>query len=271
MDIIYLMKREMLRRNYSHRTIKSYLYCLKNFLKKCHKEPRRFTKGDVRDYLDRLCGRGMSASTLNLNLQALKFAFEEILNKRFFVKLPYSKVPKRLPLVLSKKEVKALIDAIINPSHRLMIELMYSAGLRVSELVKLRVKDIVLSNNIGWVREGKGRKDRLFVIAKRIKEKLKSHTAGCRPDGWLFHGREGHVSQRTIQVIVKKAAKKAGIRKNVHCHTLRHSFATHLIGDGCDVMAVQHVLGHDNLQTTMVYVHILSPNMLGVRSPYDSF
>ena len=151
MDLIYLVKKEMFRRKYSVRTIKSYAFCLDKFLRWCGKEPRRITKVDVRLYLDWLCERNKSASTLNLYLQAVKFALEEILNKRFFVRLPYSKMPKKLPEILTKDEVKRLIAAIPNRKrkHQLMTKLLYSAGLRASELIGLRVRDFDFDMGIG--------------------------------------------------------------------------------------------------------------------------
>ncbi len=245
---------------------------MSQFLKRCHKEPRKITKTDVRDYLEYLCKNNKSASTLNVHLQAIKFALEEILNKRFFVKLPYSKVPERLPEVLTKEEVLRLFQAIKNPKHRLMIELMYSAGLRVSELVHLKVKDFQFDKEYGWVREGKGNKDRLFIIAEKLKNELIGYIEKENLDSnsWIFKGKSSsHVSVRTIQQIVKHAAKRAGIRKNVHPHTLRHTFATNLIENGCDVASVQSLLGHGSAETTMLYVHMASPKMISIKSPFD--
>ncbi|OGM02206.1 hypothetical protein A3K72_00870 [Candidatus Woesearchaeota archaeon RBG_13_36_6] len=273
MDIIYLMKKELFRRKYSIKTIKSYCLCMSQFLKRCHKEPRKITKTDVRDYLEYLCKNNKSASTLNLHLQAIKFALEEILNKRFFVKLPYSKLPQRLPEVLTKEEVIKLFQSIENPKHSLMIKLMYSAGLRVSELVHLKVKDFQLDKGYGWVREGKGNKDRLFIIAEKLKNELIDYIKkeNLVSNSWIFKGRNNtHISARTIQQITKQATKRAGLRKGVHPHTLRHSFATHLIEDGYDVASVQSLLGHRSAATTMIYVHMASPRMISIKSPFDS-
>ena len=165
MDIIELMKKELLRRNYSLRTIKTYIFCLKKFLTYCKKEPRKITKKDIKDYLDILVGKNISGSSINIHLNALRFLMKEILCKSFIVNIKYSKVPKKLPVVLSKEEISKLINSIENKRHRLMIKLMYSAGLRVSELVNLKIKDLEFDSNYGWVRHGKGNKDRLFIIA----------------------------------------------------------------------------------------------------------
>ena len=153
-----------------------------------------------------------------------------------------------------------------------MIKLLYSAGLRVSELVNLRVRDLELENNFGWVRSGKGNKDRMFILAGSLKEELIYHTENNKLDydSFLFPSYNGHLSVRSVQEIIKKAAKKAGIKKNVHPHTLRHSYATHLIENGYDVATVQLLLGHNSPNTTMVYVHIAKPNMLNIKSPLDN-
>jgi len=276
MDIVELMKKELLRRNYSLRTVESYVFCLKKFILWCKdKEPRRITKHDVKDYLDWLCEKKLAASTLNLNLQALKFALGNVLNKRFFVNLPYSKLVKRLPEVLTKEEVVRLFNAIQNPKHSLMVRLMYSAGLRVGELVNLRVKNFEFDKGFGWVRKGKGSKDRLFVLSGQIKQELLDFVQAnnLMAHDWVFRGRkEAHLTTRTVYAIVKHASVKAGLdnAKKVHPHTLRHSFATHLIENGYDVARVQSLLGHNSADTTMVYVHMASPDLLRVQSPYDA-
>ena len=272
LDIIELVKKEMFRRKYSERTIHSYLFFLRKFLRYCHKEPRKISKKDIKGYLEKLSAKNVSGSTINVNLNALKFMLENILNKRFMIKIRYSKTPKTLPSVLGKEEVFRLIKAIKNEKHRLMVRLMYGSGLRVSELTNLRVKDFDFENNYGFVRHGKGNKDRLFIIAESIKEELLNYVKDNKleSDNYLFESYNGHISTRTIQEIIKKAAKKAKIIKNVHPHTLRHSYATHLIENGYDVYSVQSLLGHNSAQTTRLYVHIASPKMIGVKSPLDA-
>jgi site-specific recombinase XerD len=273
MDLVELMKKELVRRHYSPMTVVSYVFCLKKFLLWCKdKEPRSITKHDIKSYLDDLCEKNLAASTLNLHQQALKFALMNVLNKRFFINLPYSKLPKRLPEVLTQDEVVKLFDAIDNPKHSLMVRLMYSAGLRVSELVNLRVRDFEFDKNYGWVRKGKGNKDRLFVLSEIIKQELLDFIRlnGVGYDSWVFQGKiYGHLTTRTVYAIVKQASVKAGLGKRVHPHTLRHSFATHLIENGYDVTRVQALLGHNSTDTTMVYVHMASPDLLNVKSPYD--
>ena len=266
------MKKELLRRKYSQRTIESYLFCIEKFLSSVRKHPRKITKRDIKDYLDDLALRNKAGSTINLHLSSIKFLLEDVLRRNINIKLKYSKRPKTLPVFLSKDEIKKLIDAINNPKHKLMIKLMYSAGLRVSELINLRVKDFEFENGFGWVRRGKGNKDRPFIVAESIKGELMDFISkNCNGiKSWLFEGRNGHISVMTIQMIVKKAAKKARITKNVHTHTLRHSFATHLVNDGTKLSEVQSLLGHNSIETTQTYLHTANVKLISVRSPLDT-
>jgi integrase/recombinase XerD len=264
------MKREMLRRNYSHKTIVTYADCVKAFLKWSGKELKRVTKKDVRCYLQELAEKRRAASTVNVHLQSIKFLLENHLGKRMYVRLPYSKVKRRVPTVLSKAEIVEIFSVIKNEKQLLLVELMYSAGLRVSEVVKLHVGDLDLSEGYGWVRAGKGGKDRPFIIARKLQKRLLHFTCGREECAWVFRGQNGHYSVRSVQEIIKRAARKARIKKNVHPHTLRHSFATHLIEEGYGVASVQGVLGHASAGTTMGYVHLARPKLLSVESPYDT-
>jgi len=268
MDILYNLKREAFRRGLSPRTIKTYSQCVRQFMDFCKKDLKKATKKDVREYIDNLIDKGACGNTLNVHINAVKFALQEILNKRVMLKIRYSKTPKALPTVLSKNEVINLISKIENPKHRLVIELIYSAGLRVSEAVTLKAEDLDFERNIGWVRHGKGNKDRPFIIAECLAEKLRVQTNVAKP--YIFPGRNGHLTPRSVQEIIKLAAKRAGIKKNVHPHTLRHSFATHLIENGHDVVTVQPLLGHSSAETTLAYVHIVNPTKIKVKSPYDN-
>ena len=267
MDVLYLIEQEAKRRNLSPRTIETYQFCVANFFKRVKKEPKKVTKADVKWFLDYLVNKKVASNTLNVYLNAIRFFMVEVLAKRVTLNIKYAKTPKRLPQVLTKLEVQKLINSITNPKHRLIVELLYSAGLRLSEVINLKVDDLDLQSSIGWVRKGKGRKDRLFIISKKIKHKLKQRVQ--LETKYVFPGRNGCLHPRTIQEIVKKAGKKAKIRKKVHPHMLRHSFATHLIQNGYDVNSVQSLLGHSSSQTTMVYIHMASPSLVNVKSPYD--
>lgn len=271
MDIPELIRKIGLRRGLSIRTINTYRQCVKLFFRHCDKDPKEVKKSDIESHLDRLIEKGSAGNTVNVHLNALKFFYNEILRKRLLLNVRFSKTPKEMPVALTKEETKKLIEAIENPKHRLMVKLLYSAGLRVSELVNLKPEHFEFSRNYGWVRRGKGNKDRLFIVAEKLREELMSHIANecpCR-HSWIFRGRNDHITITSVQKIIKNASKKAGIEKNVHPHTLRHSFATHLVENGYDVASVQSLLGHGSAATTMVYVHMASPRMINVLSPID--
>ncbi|MBI2669499.1 tyrosine-type recombinase/integrase [Candidatus Woesearchaeota archaeon] len=269
--LIYKLQQEAQRRGLSPRTIQTYTYCLNQFLRiKRNRELKAITKEEIREYLDRFLG---CPNTFNVHLNALKFFFEEVLHKRLTLNVRFSKTPKRVPEFLTKEETVSFLNAITNSKHRLMVELMYGTGMRVSELVNLRIKDFDFEGNYGWIRQGKGGKDRLFILPLKLKEKIKEGIASQKlgSESWLFPGQSGsHYSVSSIQTIVKAAKKRAGIEKNIHSHTLRHSFATHIIQNGHALMELQPLMGHSKLETTMIYLHTASPNLLNVRSPLDS-
>ena len=272
-DVEKAVERECRRRRYSEKTIKTYLFCIGKFLKWCRKDLGKISKKDVRLFLEHLSEKNLAGSSLNVNHMALRFLFQEVLGKTMWIDIKYSKVPEKLPTVLTKEEVKMLLESIDNPKHRLMISLMYSAGLRVSELINLRIKDFEFDKGYGFVRRGKGNKDRFFILSQKIKDSVISllEKEKLNHEGLLFIGNRNRAyNPRSLQIIVKKACKKAGIKKNVHCHTLRHSFATHLIENGYDVSAVQAILGHKSPETTMIYIHMTSPNMISIKSPLDT-
>jgi len=273
MDIPDLIRKEGLRRGLSIRTIKTYSNCVSKFLRYYrNKDVKKITKKDVKNYIDKLIEKKAAGNTVNVYLNSIKFLMEKILGRRLMYKIKFSKVPKRLPTVLTKEEVKNLFNTIENKKHKLMIELMYSAGLRVSELTHLRVKDFEFSKNYGWVRKGKGSKDRLFIIAEKLNKELQEFIKNnnLNYDSYLFKGNKNrHISKESINIIIKKAAKKAKIEKNVHCHTLRHSFATHLIENGYSINDLQSLLGHNSSETTKMYIHMANPKLINIRSPLD--
>ncbi len=247
------------RRKLSPRTIKTYLTCIKEFLNFTQRPTNNIRKSDIKKYLEHIAKKNYTGKTIHYC--ATKFLMEEVLQKRrIWLPLKFSKEQKRYPDALSKNEVQRLINTIENPQHRLMIQLMYGAGLRVSELINLKPEDI--HEDYGWVRKGKGAKDRIFIVPKSIHINVTS-----KP--YLFmSNRNKKYSPRTISAIVDKAAKHAKI-KHVHPHMLRHSFATHSLGDGYDLLTVQVLLGHASPETSMVYVHMTKPKLLLVKSPLD--
>ncbi len=271
MDINELIRKEGLRRGLRPRTIQTYQQCVERFFRKSGKEPLSLHKQDIKDFLDILINKGAPGNTLNVYLNALKFFYEEILHRRLTINLRYSKVSKRLPDFLTKEETINLISSIKNPKHSLMIRLLYSSGLRVGELLNLKISNLNIKEGYGWVRNGKGGKDRPFIIAHSLQEELHQYTTGKLPESWLFTGwNNSPYDDSSIREILKKAVKNAKLSKKVHPHMLRHSFATHLIQNGYSPLEVQPLLGHNNVNTTMIYVHLAAANLFNVKSPYDS-
>ena len=274
MDFTNIIFRHGKIRNLSPRTIKSYTFCVGKFLRRFpHKQVKQISKKDVEQYLFELSQKKRSAATINLYHNAIKFFFHVGLKKRLLVHVPSAKVEKRIPEYLNQEETKQLFSCIHNQKHLLMIKLLYSSGMRVSELVNLKVKD--LENSHGWVRQGKGAKDRPFIIAKRLQKELSIHIIEntLKPKSWLFPARDPlkHLTVRTVQSILKIARKKAKISKTLTPHTLRHSFATHLLQNGYAITDLQPLLGHNRLDTTMIYVHMAAPQILRTKSPLDEF
>ena len=271
-DIERAIARECKRRGYSEKTIKSYIYCINVFLKYTKKSLDKISKKDVRLFLEHLSEKNKSGNTMNLYHMAIRFLFEDVLNKRIWIDIKYSKIPKKIPIVVSKEEIKDLFNAIKNSKHKLMIQIMYSAGLRVSELINLKINDLEINKGYGFVRKGKGSKDRMFIIADSLKEDIKKFIGSKKLNefDYLFTGRKGRMyNASSPRQIIKNATKVARINKRISCHTLRHSFATHLIENGYSISEVQALLGHKSPETTFVYVHAASPNMIKVKSPLD--
>jgi site-specific recombinase XerD len=274
-DIDNAVARECKRRRYSDRTAKTYLYCINRFLRWTGKEIGKISKKDVREFLEVLSEKGKAGNTMNVYHMALRFLFGNVLEKRMWIDIKYSKVPEKLPIVLSKEEVKKLFEAIKNPKHKLMIELMYGAGMRVSELLNLGIKDFDIDRKYGFVRHGKGNKDRLFIIPEKIAQEIKEliKNENLSDENYLFtSNRNRKYSVRSIQKIIRNSARRTGLKnwKEIHPHTLRHSFATHLIENGYDITNVQSLLGHKSPETTLIYTHIASPNLISTKSPLDN-
>lgn len=272
MNVAEAIKKECERRKFSPRTIEAYQNCVEVFFRQTNKTPNQITKKDVGEFLDKLMESGRSGGTIHVYLNALKFYFEEILGRNFRLDIKYCKRPERLPEVLTKEETINILEAIKNPKHKLMISLLYGAGLRVSELLNLRVGDINFENKYGFVRHGKGNKDRIFILPEKILNQLKEliQLENLSKEDFMFlTNRNERYSPRTIAEIIKKSCEINGIKRKIHPHTMRHSFATHLIQNGNSVNEVQSLLGHKSPETTMIYVHLASPKMLKIKSPLD--
>lgn len=272
-DVEQAVRRECKRRRYSDKTAKTYCYCINRFLAFAGKTIDKISKKDVRKFLEHLSDKERAGNTMNVYHMALRFLFEEVLDKRIWIDIHYSKVPEKMPVALTKEEVRNLFDAVDNEKHKLMVQLMYSAGLRVSELIHLKISGIEFGKGYGFIRQGKGNKDRIFVLSPKIEQKIREliQKEGLKREDFLFKSNRGkEYSTSSLRMILKIAANKVGIEKRVSPHIFRHSFATHLVEEGCSLSEVQSMLGHKSPETSMVYVHMASPRMIKVRSPFDT-
>jgi len=252
-------------------TLKNYIKANKNFLNYTKKNPEQMTEDDVKLYIsDNLSNK--ASTSIILFLAAIKYAYSNILKNDLTRGIKRPKREKRMPTVLTKGEVRRLIDVLDNKKSKLMVSLMYAAGMRVSEIMNLKIRDLNLEENIGQIRQGKGRKDRIFNIPKSLFKKIEKQAQDQKQvnQEYLFTGPKGKLSSRNLQKIVKTAAKKAQIKKDVHCHTLRHSFATHLLESGIDIRYIQELLGHADLSTTQIYAHVSAEQIKKIKSPIDN-
>lgn len=259
------LKTEMKLRGLSPMTVRNYGFFVEKFLIRINKDPTTLTSDDAKTYLSELFDT-KSKNTIMLAMAALKFFYTEIIKKSFSdVRVP--KKDKALPAVLSKDEVRKLIDATDNLKSRLIISLLYSGGLRVSELVKLKVSDVDFAEKTGWVRNGKGAKDRLFGISEQLCKELQEYLIG-RENQYIF-SKDSPLTTRNIQKIIALTKRRAGIDKKVTPHTLRHSYATHLLEQGTDIRLIQVLLGHASIATTQLYAHISSEQIKKVKNPFE--
>ncbi len=252
-------------------TIRNYLEANKKFLDYIKKSPEQVSEEDIKLYLAEEHSQS-SAMSVILFLSALKYAYSNILKKDPTINIKRPKREKRLPTVLTKQEISQLLETAKSfKKSWLMISLLYACGLRVSELVNLKVKDLNFEEKIGNVRQAKGKKDRIFNIPDFLFKHLSKQASKQQKAGqeYLFSGPKGKLSSRNIQKIVSLASKRAGIKKPVHCHTLRHSFATHLLENGTDIRKIQELLGHSDLSTTQIYTHISVEELKKIKSPID--
>mgnify|MGYP001570522539 FL=1 len=260
---------EMKIRGFSRRTIGIYLYINQKFLDFARKSPRDVTKKDIENYIVFLYDRNKASATRHLVCAALKFYYEIVLKRKFNLKYP--KKSSKLSVVLSKDEVLKMIDSLKNPKHKLLLELMYGSGLRVGEAIKVKIDDFDVNGKTLHIKNGKGSKDRIVNLSERFIGNF-AKFLNCKYSGYLFesaHRIGNHISSRTAEKIVKNALRKANIPKNAHPHTLRTSFATHLIENGIDISYVQRLLGHSRISTTEAYLRLSSESLRKVKSPLD--
>ena len=271
---LYLLplERELSIRKYSRKTIKSYMRYNRDFLLITGKSPEEVGNEDIKKYLYHMIEqRDIAISTLNIIINALKFYYGEILGKKFIYEIKRPKKDKKLPVVLSREEIMKILQIPSNIKHKAILTVVNSAGLRVGEVAKLKTEDIDTDRKLIHIRGSKGRKDRYTLLSDRALKILREYYKEYQPSQWLFEGaKKGkHISTRAVQAIFRQVCRKAGINKDVTVHSLRHSFATHLLESGVDLRYIQEILGHKSSKTTEIYTHVSKANIAKIESPLD--
>lgn len=267
------MEEELRLRGHSPRTNKAYLFWVRRFAEHYHRPPEQMGAEEVRSYLvDLLEVQKVSRSTLNQALCALKFFYVQVLHRPCEVAgLRSSKREKKLPTVLTESEVRRLLEAAGDLKEQVILMTLYSAGLRLNELIHLQVKDIDSTKMQIRVRQGKGAKDRNVILSQTLLVVLRRYFLKYRPQTWLFYGRtpQQPLAERFVQRLVHRLSQKAGLRPDICTHTLRHSFATHLLEHGTELPYIQEMLGHRCVKTTMLYTRVSPRALRKVISPLD--
>ena len=270
---------EIARRNYTEGTTRAYLRALDDLAKYFQRPPEDLTPEDIREYSAHLFrDRKLSGNTVNQIVGALRFFFLTVLNKPWRGhELPYPKKSVRLPVIWSPDEITRLIDAAPTPFYRTILMTLYATGMRRAEVAALKLTDVDSARMVLHVQEGKGRKDRDIVLSPHLLEDLRQHYRRLRrkPAVWLFPGGRHHtadtpISEKVVWHACCQAAKRCGVNKPLHPHTLRHCFATHLLEGGADLRTIQLLLGHADLRETMIYIHLSKRHLGATASPLDS-
>lgn len=261
-------ERELKIRNYSPKTIKSYLYGLKeyfNFKKQDFENPN---VDNIKNFLLFCENNAVSAQTRNLFLNAIKFFYRNVVKTNEKIEIRGAKKNKSLPVVLSRSEIEKLLEVTGNTKHRLLLSLAYGAGLRVGEVINLKVSDIDFSELTVHIKLAKGKKDRITVLPERLVSSIQNLIVVKDKNDFVFSSeRGGNLTTRTAQKVFENSLKKAGINKEATFHSLRHSFATHLLENGVDIRYVQELLGHQNIRTTQLYTQVTNPKLKNIKSP----
>lgn len=273
------MLEDLQRRNYAETTINSYLRTVEEFSRRFNCSPDRLGPRHIREYQAELFQkRKLSPNTVAQRLAALRFFYTKTLKKAWSIEeTPYPRKTLHLPTILSQEEVARLIDAARLPLHRILLMALYATGLRRAELTRLKVSDVDSKRMVIHVQGGKGRRDRDVLLSPKLLEALREHWRGLqrKPSAWLFPGNRWHTADAPIDTKVvwnacKEAAQRAGLQKDVHPHTLRHCFATHLLEAGADLRTIQILLGHRDLKETTIYLHLSQRHLHATASPLDS-
>ncbi len=261
-------------RNYSPSTVRCYIRAVAEFAKHFNKPPDKLGPKEIRTWqLYLLDKKRVKLSTYIQAVCGLRFFYGHTLHRKIDIdRIPLPRYENKLPVILSKQEVKALLQAPQNLGQRAILATMYGAGLRISEAVSLKVSDLDRDRKVISVRGGKGKKDRQVMLPDPLREVLAAYWRWKRPADWLFPGEKPGrpITRDAVFDACRKAARRAGISKPVHPHSLRHAFATHLLEDGADLLSIQKLMGHANLKTTALYLHLADTTVRSTRSPLET-
>ena len=267
---------EIQRRNYAQSTAEAYVRALRDLAQFCRIPPDRLGPEQIKPYqLHLLRERGLSPQSVKQRMAAVRFFYIRVLKRPYPPNdFPYPKTHRRLPIILSLEEVRCMIDASNNLFHRSMIMTLYSTGMRRAELVRLKVEDIDSRRMIIHIRQGKGCKDRDVPLSPKLLETLREYWRWRKPQIYLFPSRHPvrkglHISTKAVYNICRVTACRAGIQKAIHPHTLRHSFATHMVEAGADLVTIQMLLGHADIKHTLIYLHLSERHIRTIPNPLD--
>lgn len=267
------MQEELQRRNYSEITAVCYIRHVATFAKHFGRSPALLGAEEIKQFQLHLIQKKVSWATYIQAMAALRFLYVKTLGLAFMAeKIPYPKRPKHLPTVLSKEEVSRLLDATRSLKHRALIMTLYGAGLRVSEACRLTTADIDSGRMVIRVQQAKGQKDRDVMLSPILLDTLRQHWKRSRAKHWLFPGHRTNkpITTKAVFLMIQQAGVRAGITKNVSPHVLRHSFATHLLESGTDIRTIQLLLGHAEIDTTVIYLHVSQHHIQRTVSPLDA-
>jgi site-specific recombinase XerD len=254
-------------RNYSPKTRKAYLLYIGKYITFC-KNKKLDKQQAIEAFLLEKYTKNQSPQTINLALNSIKFLYSEVLKNPEKIDLKFAKRNKKLPLVLSRSEIEKIINATDNQKYRLIISLSYACGLRVSEVIDLKVSDLDIDELVVYIKNAKRKKDRISVLPEKLQNDLRNLIAGKNINDYIFtSNRGGKLTTTSLQKMFRKSLAKTDIKKPATFHSLRHSFATHLLENGTDVRYVQELLGHSNIRTTQIYTHVTNPSLKNIKSP----
>jgi integrase/recombinase XerD len=273
-DKIEEFRRWLKSKRYSDNTIKTYCEALKTFLYYfSEKTIEKIVNQDIIDFNnDYILKNNLSSSFQNQIVNAVKLFFSNIKNKTIDVNIIHRpKREKTLPNVLSKEEVKLILNAHSNTKHKAMLSLIYACGLRRGELLRIKPQDILSDRKLLHIKQSKGKKDRIVPLSDKLLEMLREYYKTYKPKVWLFEGQQAGepYSEKSLESLIKQAVSKACINKPVTLHWLRHSYATHLLESGTDLRYIQELLGHNSSRTTEIYTHVSNKSIQQIKSPFD--